>query len=508
MNDLNLARIRYEIGQELGHTPDTRAWSDRVDRMIAQVYAELWDAEPWPFRIRETALHVYPDFALAQDTEAELVSGTDVFRVFEIADVGDLAGVMFPAVDALEPLEQAAHVQRLVGAEWGIETLATADRTGGNWTSGPFTIQKATLSGDTVRVWLDPRCRCTAHGTTGEFVVRFPRYRLPHDFDAFTPDAVRREGRRLDVLSSRQLRALEGGVQRPPLGSPGTPQAWAWDEGLDQSPDELIATRQVQSQAWAPDSQPWAVIETLEGGVNATTGGSFIADQLYRFAVSWFYENRFGPLSNVVELTPGTGDTVNLLLPAVEANAALSPQVALGWAVAVWVAKGDGPFELSSIEDPPPSSGGAAALITVTGRPDPLAQYRRVRHEQVAAPPRYIRLWPRPSTHEQLLLRYFRRPLPMEADTDVPDGILPQYRRYLVYETAAQLLAGDGVPGASPAISTLGRLKAQAQKLYRQMLGHYFPGRDRPHQRRALLTPASVDLLRPSAADIDWNGDT
>ena len=119
MNDLNLQRIRYEIGQELGHVPDTRAWTERVDRMVAQVYSELWDAEPWPFRIRETTLHVYPDFTLAKGTDASLVSGSNVFRVFEIADVGDLAGVMYPTADAVETLEQQAHLQRLVGAGVG-----------------------------------------------------------------------------------------------------------------------------------------------------------------------------------------------------------------------------------------------------------------------------------------------------------------------------------------------------------------------------------------------------
>lgn len=507
MNDLNLQRIRYEIGQELGHVPDTRAWTDRVDRMIAQVHAELWDAEPWPFRVRESALHVYPDFTLTQ-LEAELVTGADVDRVFEVTDVGNIAGRMFPLVDALETPEAEGHIQRLVGAEWGLETLATADRVGGNWTSGPFVIQKANLNGDAVRVWLDPRCHCVAHGTTGSWSVRFPRYRLPADFDAWAHGAVQREGRPLDVLSSRQLRLLERGVNRPPLTAAGPPTAWAWDAGLDQSPDDLIATRLNQSQGWTPDQTPMAVIEQLEGGVNPGPGGDFLADQLYRFAVSWYYEGRFGPLSNVVELTPGVGDTVNLVLPTLQGNAALTPQTNLGWAVGVWIAKGDGPFELSEIKDPPPNAPDVTNLIVVTGRPDPKNQYRRVRYEQVATPPRYIRLWPRPAAHEQLSIRYFRRPIPMEAPTDVPDGVLPQFRRYLVVETAVRLATGDGQPGSSPALSTVGRLKAQSTQLYRRMLGHYFPERARGHQRQALLAPTGPDALLAHADDLDWHGDT
>ena len=365
-----------------------------------------------------------------------------------------------------------------------------------------------TLSGDTARVWLDPRCRCSSHASGGEFAVRFPRYRLPADFDAWAQGAVQREGRALDVLTPRQLRILEQGVNRPPLSAAGTPFGWSWDEGLDQSPDDLIATTLNAAEAWAPDSTPMAVIEQLEGGTNPGPGGNFLPDQLYRFAVSWYVGNQFGPLSNVVELTPATGETVNLLLPLVEDNAALAPQVNIGWSVAVWVAKGDGPFELQQIKDPPPNAGGVSAAITVTGRPDPLVQYRRVRYEQVATPARYIRLWPRPAEYEQLQLRYFRRPLPMQAPTDVPDGILPQFRRYLVVETAARLVAGDGQPGSSPALSTLGRLKAQSTQLYRRMLGHYFPERARAHQRQALLVPTGADALRAHADDLDWHGDT
>lgn len=507
MNDLNLQRIRYEIGQELGHAPDTRAWSDRLDRTLAQVYADLWAAEPWPFKLRETPLHVYPDVTLAKGTEASLVAGADVLRVFQIPDVNDLAGRLFPLLDAIEPLALQAHVQRLVGAEWGVETLATGDRTGGNWTTGPFTIQKASISGDTVRVWLDPRCRIQSHAVGGEFALRFPRYRLPYDFDAFAPGAIRREGDALDMITNAQLRLLERGVQRPPSSAAGRPTCWTYDEWLDHSPDDLIASALNQSEAWSPDATPSAVIETLEGGVNPDTVGSFLSDQLYRFAVSWYYEGRHGPLSNVVELTPGTGDTVNLVLPVVEQNAALAPGINIGWSLSVWVAKGDGPFELQQIKDPPPNGGGVSNAIVVSGRPDPLAQYRRVRYEQVATPPRYVRLWPRPAEYEQLLLRYYRRPIPMEADTDVPDGILPQFRKFLVYETAARL-AAEPAPGGSPALSTMGRMRAQGQLIYRRMLGHYFPGRERTHQRRALLVPDRLDLLRPSAEDIDWNGDT
>lgn len=507
MNDLNLQRIRYEVGQELGHAPDTRAWADRVDREVAQVFTDLWAAEPWPFRLRETALHVYPDFVLAKGTEATLVSGLDVLRVFEIGDVGDLAGRMYPTAEALEDLAVQGHVQRLVGAEWGIDAPATGDRTGGNWGSGPFVVQKATLSGDTVRVWLDPRCRINSYASGGEFAVRFPRYRLPPDFDAFANAAIRREGRPLELISQAQLRILERGVARPPSTAAGRPTCWSYDEGLDHSPDDMIGTALNASRAWSPDATPSAVIETLEGGVNPDTIGSFLPNQLYRFAVSWYYENRFGPLSNIVELTPGTGDTVNLVLPVVEPNAALAPQVHLGWTIAIWIAKADGPFELSQFVDPPPNGGGVSNVVVVTGRPDPLTQYRRVRYEQVATPPRYIRLWPRPATYEQLLLRYHRRPTPMEADTDVPDGILPQFRKYLVYETAARL-AAEPAPGGAPALSTVGRLRAQAAQVYRRMLGHYFPGRERGHQRRALLAPTRIDLLRPSAEDIDWNGDS
>jgi hypothetical protein len=518
MAALSLAKLADAVEAELQQAPDVRQWRTRIRRTISDVYEEVWASRPWPFRIREAAFWVYPDFTLEKD---ELfvahANGLRVFGTNGLATV--LSDKMFPAAEATGGIF-AEHIEHLVGAEIGIEAPSTTDKANGNWLEGPFTVQKILGPGAIFahQLWLDPRCNVTSVDTTaagGPFEVRFPRYLLPYDCDQLLRDGVKDEqGQALQFLDAASHRWLQQGTARPPAGGGVVPNGWTYDEGIDTT---TPLHRYVSPNLWATDTlaPAWVdhhtnvpVRETIVGAASAGAG-TFVIGQRYRFAVSWFYEGRFGPLSNVVEVTPTTGNQRITLsgLPEVPYVLALAPETPYGWSLAIWVAVGDGPLYLLQHLNPAPSTGAGGVSTTQVLQTAPATtnmHQKRIRQPVVTpASHRYIRLYPRPSAHRKYQIRYLRRSYPLEAEEDTPE-FGEQFHMALVYIAAARIAALR--EGPSSRSSLMIRLTTLGERKLAELTQYYFPGQHFHARKGSILALRAGGRYRIDR--VDWNGDS
>lgn len=512
MQTMNLARLAQAVEDELQQAPDVRRWRTLIREKINDEYQFVCDLRPWPFRIREAPLFVYPDFELAKaDLSFANASGQ---RVWDAANLeGTLSDLMFPLAENSGAM-WALHREQLVGAEMGIEDPSATDIGNGNWLEGPFVIERVKdIGGGSTRLWLDPRCNCTAapDANGGTYHLRFPRYLLPADCDQLLQDGVKDEdGMALSYVHPSVFRAWSQGTARPPT-APGVSSAWTYDEGFDTT---APLSRSHSPNLWSPTAATFPawfdhhrnssireqLVATGVAGASTWTTG-----QRYRFAVSWAYAGRLGPLSNIVEWTPA-GSTPSVTLsgfPSLPANAGLTPVVAYGWVRAVWVATGDGPFYLLQYIDPPPSSGGTATSATFSTAPVAVP-WKRVRYDEVFAPAyRYIRLLSRPSGHQKYQLRYLRRCAPLLAEEDVPE-LAPQFHPLIVLRAAAALAKGRE---QSSRTALHVRLTQEADRKLAEMMQFYFPGQHALFRKGSILTPDPAMRLSIRGS-MDWNGDS
>lgn len=516
MQSMNLARLAQAVEDELQQAPDVRRWRTLIREKLNDEYQYLCELRPWPFRIREAPLFVYPDFTIAKaDLDFADSQGQRVWNGTNLEST--LSDVMFPLAENSGTM-WAFHRENLIGAEVGIEDPSATDLANGNWKEGPFVIERVKDLGGPgpTRIWLDPRCNCTAapDADGGDYHVRFPRYLLPADCDQLLDDGVKDEfGLALRYVHPSVHRAWSMGTERPPAVGGGFVGAWTYDEGFDTTaPLDRSHSPNLWSNASTSTTYPsWfdhhrnVSIREQIATTGSATGSTWTVGQRYRFAVSWYYANRFGPLSNISEWTPTSGLPSVVLsgMPSLPANAGLTPAVAYGWVLAIFVAVGDGPFYLLQYVDPPPSSGGTSTSVTLSTAPVATPQHR-VRYDNVfAASYRYIRLLNRPSSHRKYQLRYLRRCTPLLAEEDVPE-LAEQFHPLIVLRAAAAL-AKNREQGSRTALYA--RLVQEADRKLAEMMQFYFPGQHERFQHGSILNVgprANLQIRGP----MDWNGDS
>lgn len=507
MIDLSLVRLIRGVEEELQRAPQTRSWREQVRNAINAEMYDLLGSREWPFLVVQRPLWVFPDFTLT-GTQITLPSAVPR-RVFDIPSVsGSLVGTMWPAgSSSILP----DFLEQLVGAEVGMEESdPVADNTG-NWRDGPFTIERVLFDGgDSVRIWLDPRCNVTSLPSTATLHVRFPRYLLSPDLaEIIAQDSLTDErGVPLAHKPPSQFLRLAQGNGRPPRTMVGTPRYFTVDEGIDWQvpPDRLVSPNIWMNETIAAPRYDLR-IPTPQFELNAVaSGGGNLVPGRYRVAVCFYVAGRFGPLSNVYEVTTTDANrtitaTHGWLLPP---DAFLAPDNSIGWYLAAFIAEGDGPLMLHGYTAGPNQARGSDYTITLL--PNPTMPWKGVRYDDVAvSPPRFLRLLPRPSAHQRLSLRYRRRPTPLVHDEDVPP-FPAEFHRALVYGAAARLAEGAQIGGA-PQLATAARMRAAAIQIESRMRAQYFPEGMLAKQKGMIggsgMVPDPLDIN-----SIDYNGDT
>lgn len=215
---------------------------------------------------------------------------------------------------------------------------------------------------------------------TDTFTVKYLRYALPADC-AGVYSLLDRTNRN---LTTRILRAEE--VVYP----------------LNDDDASGIVTCIIEKDT----TQEYAPLATLVGTLGA--GGSLTVGTKYRWLYTYIVAGRESGASNIVEVTPTTGNQT-VTLSAIEATTANS-----GRKKRVYRDSGTGVFQYVTTLAEATASWPDDGLVT----PD-----RTARFEDETAIRRYIRAWGRPSEDIELELQYHRRPRRLAGDTDVP--VLP-----------------------------------------------------------------------------------
>lgn len=498
---MSLGSIVRQIEDELQYAPDVREHRVDIRNRVARRYHELCVATPWPFLVRETVLNVFPDFTLPDGSLA--LDETDSLRVVQV-NRSFIEGRMYPAAQAAN---FADFSQGLLGAELGLANLEEAPAASGNWLTGPFTIEQINLITPGDPVWelrLDPRCRIVAFtgGENAGFRVSFPRWRLQGDVDSVI-ELQDSDGRILRSVTERERTFLE----RPTVQT-GRPSAWSFDSGLVPTHPpphaEESAIAAVQPQNYLRFQRESAEIRR-DIAATMTVGGGLTSGVTYRAFMTWFYSGRFGPPSNTVEVTAtASNKTITFSsIPQLVGTGTKPTDAPYGWRLAIWVAEGDGPFYLVALPTTPTVAGGPTIAWGGSG-PDyaPNEPWRLIRwDEQVPPKYQYIRLYPRPDSWRQLLLRYRARPRRLIADNDVPD-FDEAFEDYLVWQVAADM--SFRTPGPF-----YDRVNASAAAAFGRLSQRYLPREARDRLQKRQVGSRGVEAWKPTIQyPIDWNGDS
>lgn len=507
MIDLSLVRLIRGVEEELQRAPQTRSWREQVTNALNAEMFDLLGSREWPFLVVQRPLWVFPDFTLT-GTQITMPSSTPR-RVFDIPSIStSLVGTMWGSSSATSLPD---FLESLVGAEVGVDSGAGAYLTG-NWRDGPFMIERVLYDGsDSVRLWLDPRCTVASLPADTVLNIRFPRYLLPPDLaEIIAQDSLTDErGVPLAHKPPAQFLALSQGNGRPTRITVGTPRYFTVDEGIDWQvpPDRLTSPNLwVGVDTAAPRYDLRIPPPQHEMTANASPGGSLDFGKRFRIAFCYYVAGRFGPLGNIYEVTTtDTNRTITAtygwLLPQ---DAFLTPDTNVGWYLAAFVAEGDGPLMLQGYVAGPNQARGSDYVVTQLA--NLTTPWKGVRYDDVAVtPPRFLRLLPRPSSHQRLSLRYRRRPTPLVHDEDVPP-FPAEFHRALVYGAAARLAEGAQIGGA-PQLATAARMRAAALQVESRMRAQYFPEGMLVKQKGMIGGSGAV----PDPLDIhsiDYNGDT
>jgi hypothetical protein len=315
--------------------------------------------------------------------------------------------------------------------------------------------------------------------------VRFPRIQLPVDCEALV--ALRdQDGRTLEPLAPGQLRRYQ--LQRDRAGAAG----YVLDDGGFEPrfapfvvPGASVGVTPVNAgqtnDVYQRENMP--IRQTIVGALAA--GGTLTVGSRYQAFATWWYAGRFGPPSNIVEVTPTTGNQTLSLT-----NLPTMPSTDYGRRLCIFLREGEGGFYLTDTLLTPTSStrsitatfGGGAAL-------------RPTRWDEVyQGLYQYIRVYPRPTEMQRLELEYRARPRDLIEDSDVPD--IPGDHDVLVWLTVAHLVHGVGGNATGAFV--------MADKFRQSLLAH-----THPQTRHNLFQRGQVGLQRttiPWVDSVDWQG--
>jgi hypothetical protein len=432
----NVVELCDDLDNALQYAPDLLTYERNKRRVLSDVYTELASSQPWPWLYKTDPLYALPDVALT-NAQIALVGP----RTFDI-NAAVLEDTFYSSddTDAYDVFQDL-----LCGAELGLEDRTLREGGVGNWAFAPFVIENVdTSSASNVRIYLDPRCNITSlHSSLGDYVIRFPRARLPARCDrviGITDD----EDRPLTNMSDSLFRQyiadpdLTGSIPTHWLPDTGVHSGLPWLMGHTGVPGAVTgANESVRDTKNQPiyESPPF-VAAAANTGANA-----LLAETTYRLAICWVYAGRYGPFSEVVEVTTtSTNKAINLTALPTQNNGAAGTDLVgdSGRRISIWIAEGDhGPwFEASLQQTAIDTTATIATRPTIATLPQAL---RRREEIYPGGPYQYIRLWPRTDATRKMKLTYLAKPTRLVSNVDEPE--LPeQFHKLLVSMTVVEMI--------------------------------------------------------------------
>lgn len=477
----NLDDIRVALGKELRYAPDLEV--QRIDdrEVINRAYEKLARMRPWPWLLRRAPIYLFPDLTIAND---EVIASAGYGpRTLQLSGT-TLAGLgMFDVADAGS--SELLHPY-LCGAEFDLADRDLRGEGGSNWPEAPFVIEHVSVSSAPLRFQLDPRASLSLDPADGDYVIRFPRVRLPADVDQVV--ALRdADGVKLTPVPS-------GSETRWHRGQPAGRPVWLLEDPghAPRFPPTVYPGLSASGASVNAGQSPFLyqrenlpVSKTISGAVVA--GGDLAANVKVRAFVCWWYADRFGPPSNVVSVTTtDSNKTVRLsALPVLETSGA---QIEYGRRLAVFAAEGESAFYLRGFVLTTDATFDIDEPIST-----PTAAIRPARYDEVfPGEYQYIRVHPRPTSMQQLELEYKGKPRQLIEATDRPEF----ERAY--YDTILWLACLEASAKHADS-SFFARCDKLAGESYARLNARYFPG-DRYIVRNGLF---SLESPMPLAGFID-----
>ena len=362
--------------------------------------------------------------------------------------------------------------------------------------------EPANMTAETSDIWVDPGLAwSTKPSLTGNPTLKWRRYRMPADFQRVLSIRDATDFDELTELTRSRVASLE-----LDLDQTGRPTHFFVKNTRDSHPHMasrspfLGPNRDIALHAYS--NLPPA--GTLAGA--AVAGGS-LGGGTYRVFVSWYYQGRFSPPGNVVEVVvPGGATGINTLrLTGLESMLDAN----YGRVLTVWISRAEGAFNyLCYVDD-------SGAFSTLSGTPDPtttqfdidatlvlseLNAFNGVRRWDEVYPGgryTYLSVWPIPDARRRLTLEYLARPGQLLDDKDEPD--LPrEFHMCLVHRAVMEL--GSRHEGE--------QLKKTHAALYKQVLGQMrkaFIGHQRRSPQKGMID-GDGPYGRAIIDSVDWQG--
>lgn len=424
---MNLGQILQQVGDELRYAPAVRAHREDLRRVVQRQWDALAESERWPFLVRETPLWAFPDLA---------IGNADVARVADHTLQVNAAAIEAAMYDELDAAAYNDLQRYLVGATVELDPTLR-DQGAGNWEAAPFVVEHMAVGvGGPVTLHLDPTATISAwDGTEGSLLIRFPRILLPAD--TRTVLGIKTASG-LPLRSATPAEVRRAWVQEPTNGTP----AWFLEDGGHRrrfAPFVMPGLSAGVTPVNANQGNDVYSREnlTIRAPISAavSAGGTLSASTRHRVFASVWYAGRFGPPSNVVEVTTTVGNrTIDVTgLPVMPASD-------YGRIVATFIAEGEGAFRLATFNLDP-----TVSTATIATYPGGGAALEAARWDAVwpGGPYQYLRLWPRPAAAERLVMEYEARPAALVEDTDTPSEIPEPYHHVLVWLVCMNLVGRD-----------------------------------------------------------------
>jgi hypothetical protein len=184
------------------------------------------------------------------------------------------------------------------------------------------------------------------------------------------------------------------------------------------------------------------------------------ASTKHRVFLSWFWSGRFGPPSNVMEVTTTDAGSI-LRVSGIKPLPTSGANIEYGRRLSVWMAEGEaGAFCLKGFV----TDSAASSYDIVTNNDNPNnSQLRLPRWDEhyYDGLPKYIRIYPRPSAFARYTIEYRAFPRELIEDSDAPEIDGPH--EILAWLAAAELIEQTGRDAS--------RARAQVARFERMMLG-------------------------------------
>lgn len=396
---MNLGQIIDRVQAELQHqVPAARARLDYANVINAE-YLALMESKVWDFRVTESSIRVYADYAMSGELTlaSRAMALDDDFRMLCVD------GLLLLASDEDGTLRKYGRLVGPAPVNWGTVFERTDYAPGLD--GFPGDPDTATSGGPLC--YLEDAAAATVATTT--WTVRRDRYILPHDCSEVLA-VVARDAKRgpLQLISRAAERMRPMSTNQD---SAGIPAVAIMDDPIPPIP--------------APSG-------TLVATVTGNAG--FLAVGRYRYFCAYHYDGRFSARTNIAEVNVTAADGEVGLSGLVQHNSVDSAYQRTYWRETSYLSNrweyigkinaGSGDFG----DDSAPPEVDSATLRPLVWS-DAMAGQRQA-----------IRFWPRPSTTEWLDIAYLRSPSRLVGEQDVPD--MPENFHELIVDLAVVALAG------------------------------------------------------------------